>query len=152
MTRRPAAQPAAAHQGPALARGAAALWSGPQAWLRRHPLLSDTVLAVVLAATAVPPTSDIVGRNRALAAALILAFAAPLIWRRRAPTAVFAVIFALAIVQLAVNPGEGNDLLPLACAFYTVASREAPWRVLACAAALEIGAAFAPNAWGSTPC
>jgi signal transduction histidine kinase len=123
------------------------IWARPLAWLRRHPLLCDTVLAAVLAAAGLPPVSTIVGPNQALAAALIIALAAPLIWRRRAPAAVFAVIFVLAMVQLLVNAGEGNDLLPLACAFYTVATREPRWLVLVAAGALEIGAALAPHAW-----
>jgi signal transduction histidine kinase len=124
-----------------------AVWARPRAWLGRHTLVSDTALAVVLAATAVPPVSAIVGRDRPLAVALIIALACPLIWRRRAPAAVLAVLLALAVIQLWVNPGEGNDLLPLAVAFYTVATREPRWRVLAAAAALEAGAAVVPHAW-----
>jgi signal transduction histidine kinase len=102
----------------------------------------------VLVATALPPISDIAGPNRWLAVTLIIAMALPLVWRRRAPAAVFAVILVLALIQLRVNPHEGNDLLPLACAFYTVATREPRWQVLAGAAALEIAAALAPNGWG----
>jgi signal transduction histidine kinase len=127
---------------------APAVWARPQAWLRRHPLLCDTALAAVLTATALPPVSDIVGADKVLATALIIALAVPLIWRRRAPAIVFAVILALALFQLVVNNGEGNDLLPLACAFYTVATREPRWRVLGAAAALETGAVLAPHAWG----
>jgi len=111
-------------------------------------MLSDALLAAVLVAAALPPVSSIAGPDQRLALALIIALAFPLIWRRRAPTAVFAIILALALVQLRVNPTEGNDLLPLACAFYTVATREPLWRVLACAAALEAAAAAAPRAWG----
>ena len=125
-----------------------AIWAKPQAWLRRHPMLSDALLAAVLVAAALPPVSSIAGPDQRLALALIIALAFPLIWRRRAPTAVFAIILALALIQLRVNPTEGNDLLPLACAFYTVATREPLWRVLACAAALEAAAAAAPRAWG----
>ena len=116
--------------------------------MRRHPQVPDALLAAALVAVAVPPVSDIVGPNRVLAVTLIIALALPLVWRRRAPTAVFAVIFALALIQLRWNPGEANDLLPLACAFYTVATLAVRWQVLAGAAALEVAAALAPNGWG----
>jgi len=142
------ARPPAAGPEPAWARGAAAILSVPQAWARRHPLLCDAALAAALVASALPPISDIVGRDRAGAVTLIIAIAAPLIWRRRAPVAVFAIIFGLVLLQLAVNPREGNDLLPLLCAFYTLASREPPWPVLAATAALEIAAAIWPPGWG----
>lgn len=127
---------------------APAVWARLRAWLRRHPLLCDSALAAVLAMAGLPPVSDIVGANKVLATALIIALAVPLIWRRRAPAITFTIILALALVQLLVNNGEGNDLLPLACAFYTVATREPLWRVLAAAAALETGAVLAPHAWG----
>jgi signal transduction histidine kinase len=141
-------RPPAAGPEPVWARGAAAILSGPQAWARRHPLLCDAALAAVLVASALPPISDIVGRDRAVAVTLIIAVAAPLIWRRRAPVAVFVIIFGLVLLQLAVNRREANDLLPLLCAFYTLASREPGWRVLAAAAALEITAAISPPGWG----
>src|SRR5215472_464318 len=125
-----------------------AFWARSRAWVGRHPQVPDAALAAALVAVALPPVSDIIGPNRVLAVTLIIALAFPLVWRRRAPGAVFAVILALALIQLRVNPGEGNDLFPLACAFYTVATREPRWQVLAGAAALEVAAALAPNGWG----
>jgi signal transduction histidine kinase len=129
-------------------RGAAALGARLRAWLARHPMLSDAALAAALVAAEIPPVSGIVGRPRGLVVVMIIALAGPLIWRRRAPMVVLAVIFGLAMIQLIVYPGESNDLLPLLCAFYTVATREPHWRVLASAAALEITAAFTPAGWG----
>ena len=132
----------------ALGRGAAALGARLRAWLARHPTLSDAVLAAALVPAGFPPVSGIVGRDRGLAVVMIIALACPLIWRRRAPMVVLAVIYGLAVIQLIVNPRESNDLLPLMYAFYTVATREPHWRVLASAAALEIAAAFTPAGWG----
>src|SRR4029079_16874336 len=60
--------------------------------LTRHPLLADLLLVGVLRVLGVASTH---GTDRLISAALIL----PLIWRRRAPFAVFTVIAVVAFGQ-----------------------------------------------------
>lgn len=150
----PAAQtPAAMRPDPVLAHGAAVggaaiMWSRLRGWLGRHQTLTDGALAVFLIAAAMPPVSGLAGPNRALTTVLVIALAVPLIWRRRAPVAVFAVIFALALFQFFVSHGEANDLLPLLPAFYTVVARERLGWVVASAAALVAGSMAFPRGWG----
>jgi hypothetical protein len=74
--------------------------------------------------------------------ALLPGLLVTLVWRRRAPFAVFAIIFAVALAQLFASQELTDDAV-LLVAFYTVAAYEPPRRVLAAAVALEIGAVLA---------
>ena len=81
-------------------------------------------------------------------AALVLDFglALPLIWRRRWPTAVFAVIALAAFVQWVMNERIGADVA-LLIAFYTVAAREGRRKTVVAAAFLELGVVLAAVRW-----
>jgi len=121
-----------------LARGLRASGDRYLAWIRRHPLFLDAALVLVLLWLAGPFTA-VPGSRRALVLALMPVLFIPLVWRRRAPSAVFAVIFAAALVQLFASQ-ELTDDAALLVAFYTVVAYEPPQRVLSAAVALEIGA------------
>ena len=74
--------------------------------------------------------------------ALDVALVAPLLWRRRAPVAVFAVIWAVAAVQgLAERPSFSDAALLVA--FYTVATAADRRTTILVAAALETGVVLA---------
>jgi signal transduction histidine kinase len=112
------------------------------AWPRRHPLVVDSALVAVLVLLSHPPLiTGSIGRSAwtwSLVAALLL----PLVWRRRAPFAVFGVIAAAAFVQwLAIRPLPAD--LALLIAFYTIAAYQSGRRILVAAGILEIGAALA---------
>lgn len=111
-------------------------------WIRRHPFSADAALAVVALAVSVPPVSAISGHNHGLSLALVIVFACPLIWRRRAPFAVLLAMSGLAVVQFVVTPELNVDIAMLV-AFYTVAAYELPRRVLAAAIMMETGAVVA---------
>jgi signal transduction histidine kinase len=113
--------------------------SWPRAWIRRHPYITDAALAVVVLWVSSPRISAISGHNHGLSLALIIALVCPLIWRRRAPFAVLLTMTGLAVAQFAINQ-ELNVDIALLVAFYTVAAREPPKRVLAAAVMLEAGA------------
>jgi signal transduction histidine kinase len=108
-------------------------------WGRRHPVLTDVPLVTLLLWQSGLDVTRMGGMRQALATALILAMVLPLLWRRRAPFAVFGVIFAAALVQVFLSQ-ELTDDLALLVAFYTVAAHEPPRRVLAAVVALEVGA------------
>jgi signal transduction histidine kinase len=108
-------------------------------WGRRHALLADAVLVALLLQQARLDVTRIGSARQALATALTVAVVLPMLWRRRAPFAVFAIIFAAAFAQVFINQ-EITDDFALLVAFYTIAAHEPPRRVLAAAAALECGA------------
>ncbi|MEV4065490.1 sensor histidine kinase [Nonomuraea dietziae] len=76
------------------------------------------------------------------------ALAAPLVWRRRAPLAVFCVVAAVAFVQWLADIQLLTDVA-LLVAMYTVAAR-CPWRrTLAAAVVLEAGILLACARWAA---
>ena len=107
--------------------------------IRRHPLLTDAALAAVLLVVSMPPVSAVAGHNQALSLALIVALVILLVWRRRAPFPVFAIMTALALVQF-ITTRELTDDLAVLVAFYTVAAYQPGRRVLLAAAIIEAGA------------
>jgi signal transduction histidine kinase len=118
----------------------------------RHAMLADAVLAVVLAACAVPQLVHLAryepGRliESALFSALLVA---PLIWRRRFPLSAFFLVVVVALVQWSLNVKLTADVALLAY-LYTVASRY-PVRAGALAAAVaEAGALLAAVRWPLT--
>jgi signal transduction histidine kinase len=108
--------------------------------LHRHPLATDLLLTAVLLVFGVASAPG--GRARLYAAALVL----PLIWRRRAPFAVFCVIAAVAFAQWLADLNLSADSA-LLVAIYTVAVQEPRGRVIAACALLEIGIVLAVVRW-----
>ncbi|MGD0557201.1 MAG: sensor histidine kinase, partial [Streptosporangiaceae bacterium] len=104
-------------------------------WGRRHPVLTDAPLVALLLWQSRLDVTRIDDASQALIIAVVL----PLLWRRRAPFAVFAIIFAAAFVQVFTSH-EFTDDVAFLVAFYTIAAHEPPRRVLAAAVALECGA------------
>ena len=107
--------------------------------LTRHPLLADLLLTLVLLVLGVVSSH---GSDRWIAAALTL----PLIWRRRAPFAVFAVIAVVAFGQWLADIDLFADVA-LLIAVYTVAAQEPRGRVIAACATLELGIVLAVARW-----
>jgi len=102
-------------------------------------------VAALLVEQTAPGITGTHGARRATLIALALTLVLPLLWRRRAPFLVFWVVYGAALEQALISP-ELNDDLALLVAFYMVAARESPRRVLAAAAALECGAALFASA------
>ena len=132
-----------------LVRGVLAWRDACLAWLRRYPLLGDAAVVALLLWQSGAHVSGIHGGRHVLALALIPAVLLPLMWRRRAPFAVFGVIAALALTQLFVSP-ELTDDAALLVAFYTIAAYQPTRRVLAAAVILEAGAVLAGARQGTT--
>ena len=136
MTRQPEDAP---RPEPIPARGVRAAGHTLTAMIRRHPRLTDAALAAVVLVVSVPPVSAVAGRNQALSLALIVALVTPLVWRRKAPFLVFAIMTGLALVQF-VTTKELTDDLALLVAFYTVAAYQPGRRILLAAAIMAAGA------------
>lgn len=122
------------------------LWGRAAALVDQYPLVADTFVAVVAASIATVWLVNRVSSGPA-AWALQAALIVPLVWRRRYPVAVFAVISVVALVQWALGTELVADLSVLV-ALYTVASHRP--RVVAVGAAIlvEIGAVMASVRWG----
>jgi signal transduction histidine kinase len=112
--------------------------------LRRYPLAVDAALVILLALIAIPRHGNQEGGDQSgwtwvlFAVALVV----PLVWRRKAPTIVFTIISAVALVQWASHQLSAADVA-LLVAFYTVAAYEPRRNILAAAAVLEFGAVLA---------
>jgi signal transduction histidine kinase len=116
-----------------------------RAWDTEHQRRSDAGIAVVLFVACMAfPRSFGVQRpeNVVLQAALIL----PLIWRRRAPSAVFSVIAAVAFVQWLVTVPLPADVA-LLIALFTLAVHASSRRALMGAGVAEAGAIMASVRW-----
>jgi signal transduction histidine kinase len=133
-----AALPAAARP----VRGGRAWRGRPVAWTRRHPLVVDSALVILLIMLSPP----VLGAGRlghpAGSGAVVAGLLVPLVWRRRAPFAVFLAVAAAAFVQwLFLGPMDAD--LALFIAFYTVAAYQRPRQILIAAAVIEAGAVLA---------
>jgi len=116
------------------------------------PKIVDIWLAVLIALPALPSMfrvgTDL--RHREfwwLVLLLDLGLSVPLIWRRRAPALVFAVIAVIAFLQWLTGE-RVFAVVALLIAFYTVASRENRRLTIAAAIVLEVGALLAAFRWG----
>jgi signal transduction histidine kinase len=120
-------------------------WTRARRWDAAHPRLSDLALAGVLAIGGLiwlVSSADDVGR----AAVFQLALMAPLIWRRRAPIAVFGAVCAVALFQWIFSEPLPGDVAVL-IALGTVAARESTSRAIAASAVAEAGALMAALRW-----
>jgi signal transduction histidine kinase len=76
-----------------------------------------------------------------------VALALPLLWRRRAPVAVFAVVTAVALVQWTLDVRAFGDSA-LLVALYTIAATQPLRTTLLAGAVLEVGIVMASLRWG----
>jgi len=133
---------------PITMRGVADRFEAVRSTLRAHPIAQDALLALLLFVL----TGARFGRDpqhTARLAVLQLGLLTPLVWRRRNPPLVFAVIAATAAVGWTTHQLLTTEIT-LLVAFYTLAAYSRPRLVVAAAAVLEIGAVltairFAPS-------
>ncbi len=131
--------------GGALDGGGMGLFEWARQWLNDHQRLADvSVAAAVLALSTVGLASSpyLSWQTGTFQVALV----APLVWRRANPSAVFAAVCVLALVQWALGYRLVADLA-LLVALYTVAVRCSRLRALEAAAILEVGAVMAAVRW-----
>ncbi|MCA6091053.1 histidine kinase [Streptomyces sp. SCA3-4] len=110
---------------------------------RIPPLVWDSVLPALLLLNVV---TTYPARELPVAAALTAALALPLVWRRRAPLAVFAAVVAAAFVQWLVDVQLPADIA-LLVALYTAAAHTGRRGTLLAAAVVEGGAVLACLRW-----
>ncbi|MGZ4507077.1 MAG: sensor histidine kinase [Blastococcus sp.] len=116
----------------------------PAAWRRwaaGHPRAVDALVAAAVLLLGVPAAVH-AARTQPWAWVLDVAMVLPLIWRRRHPPAVFAVLAALALVQWAVGVPLVVDVA-LLVALYTVATTQPRRVALGAVAVLELGVVLA---------
>ena len=113
--------------------------------LARHPLVLDGLVA--LAVLALGATDAIHGSPEEVA--FTLALVVPLVWRRRAPLAVFLAIAAVAFAHWLADEQLLADAA-LLVAIYTVAAQESTRRLVLAAAILWIGIVLAIARWSPT--
>ncbi|MCW3064871.1 MAG: putative two-component sensor, partial [Solirubrobacterales bacterium] len=112
---------------------------------RRRPVVGDVALVallLVLGVAADPGHLHTTAAGRAFTVALVL----PLLWRRRWPVAVFAVIATIAFAQWLLDVRALGDAALLA-ALYGVAVSQPRRVTLAAAAVVEVGVALAVTRW-----
>jgi signal transduction histidine kinase len=114
---------------------------------RRRPVVGDVVLVALLLLIGV---GSHIGHLHMTPAgrAFTVALALPLLWRRRWPVAVFAVIAAIAFVQWAFDVRAFGDAA-LLVALYGVAVSQPRRVTLAAAAVLELGVVLAVARWSA---
>ena len=120
--------------------------------ISRHATVSDTALAVVLAACTVPQLVHLARHDQgefgaALAFSALLV--APLIWRRRFPLATFACAAVVALAQWILNVKLTADVTLLVY-LYTVARRYPLRAAVLAATVVEAGTLMAAIRWPLT--
>jgi signal transduction histidine kinase len=113
--------------------------------LRRHRLVVDLLLALLV--FAIGATGAAGARDRA-AWLFTIGLAAPLLWRRRAPFAVFLAMAAIAYVQWLSDVRIVGDVA-LLVALYTVAVNEPRRRLAIAAGILGVGIVLAAARWST---
>ncbi|GAA0991436.1 sensor histidine kinase [Acrocarpospora macrocephala] len=118
--------------------------SGIGAWFAGRPLVLDALLAALLFLVTLGPGQVVQGGPGivVLQTALVL----PLVWRRRAPLAVFGVIAAAAFVQWLTGVQLPADAA-LLVALYTLGAHSTWRRMLTAGAVLGIGILMASARW-----
>jgi signal transduction histidine kinase len=106
----------------------------------RHPRLADAVVALAVLLVSLPGALHLAPRPEGWVFSVALAL--PLVWRRRAPGAVFAVLAAVALVQWALDVRLTADAALLVALYTVAAERPRRWAVAA-AAVLEVGVVLA---------
>jgi signal transduction histidine kinase len=115
------------------------------AWsARRRSALDVLIVTAIVGLGSLPRPGGIEGWRGWL---FTVALALPLLWRRRRPVGVFAVITAIALVQWAADARAFGDSA-LLVALYTVAATQPLRTTLAAAAVLEVGIGLAVARWG----
>jgi signal transduction histidine kinase len=122
-----------------------ASWDRFREWDSDHRLWTDSLAATVLLVGCLL-FSRSVGGNHTVNAVLQFALVLPLAWRRRAPSAVFAVVATVALVQWLVAVPLPADLA-LLVALFTLAVHATPVRALAGAGIVEVGVFMATFRW-----
>jgi signal transduction histidine kinase len=112
----------------------------PRQWWHRRAVADVGVVVVVEAMSAAALARD--GDHRWWVWLLVQLLVVPLAWRRRRPTAVFALLAAVALVQWALDVRLVADLA-LLVALYTVAAHRNRRHWIPAAAVLEIGVVLA---------
>ena len=117
------------------------------AFARRHETISDAALAFGIFAIA---TIDALAEQNGPLELVVFntALTLPLVWRRRWPMPVFAVIAAVAGVQWLADVKVLGDAA-LLVALFTVAARESRQRALIATGVVGAGAVLATARWGS---
>ena len=117
------------------------------AFARRHETISDAAIALGILLIA---NIDALAEQPHPAALVVFntALALPLVWRRRRPVPVFALIVAVAGVQWIADVKVLGDAA-LLVALFTVAAREPRRRAALATGALGLGAVLATARWGS---
>jgi len=121
------------------------LWTRLRDWDASHQMWSDTgvVILLLLASLTFPGGFVEQGRQEIL---LQIALILPLVWRRRAPSLVFALIAAVAFVQWLTSVPLPADVA-LLVALFTLAVHATPKRALLGAVVLLAGAVMASVRW-----
>jgi len=128
------------------------LWQLGSRLADAHPVVADTSVALAVAILSVAWYVDRSGSGLT-GWALQVALIAPLVWRRRYPVAVFAIIAVVALVQWSIGVELVGDLA-LLVSLYTLASHRPRVVATAGAAIVEGGAVMASFRWslaGSWP-
>ena len=122
-----------------------ASWDRLRAWDDDHRFWSDAGIAVaVLIGCIAFPHRFAVGRPESFL--FQLALIVPLVWRRKAPSTVFAIIASVALVQWSVTVPLPADAA-LLVALFTLAVHDTPRRALIGAGVLEVGVIMASVRW-----
>ncbi|MEV0675329.1 histidine kinase [Actinosynnema sp. NPDC050436] len=112
---------------------------------RLPPVLWDSLLPALLLLNVV---TTYPAQELPLAVSLTAALSLPLVWRRRAPLAVFGVVAAAALVQWLVDVQLPADIA-LLVALYTAAANSGRRGTLVAAAIVEAGAVLACLRWSA---
>jgi signal transduction histidine kinase len=112
---------------------------------RRRPVVGDVVPVALLLALGLVFHADHV-QSRSAGLAFTVALVLPLLWRRRRPVAVFAVVAAVAFAQWLADVRAFGDAA-LLVALYSVAVSQPRRVTLLAAAVVELGIALAVARW-----
>jgi signal transduction histidine kinase len=123
--------------------------SKTRAWIQCHPALTDLLIPVALAALTARPAKGLSSADSAWLWVAAAGSLLPLIWRRRYPIIVFAVVMAAALSAAAADfkalgPTAAAALL---VALFTVAAHKPPGQALAAAVVFEAWAVAAITLW-----